>query len=87
MVSLNYGTSIAHHDSVLAPDWEVLYKRYHTGEFVEAMILGLSTEGDDFVHMKYTKLFVGRVGGWYVWLLGVDVCLYPHVSTGLPRGL
>ena len=31
-------------DSVLAPGREVLCKRYHTGDLVEAAVLGLSTE-------------------------------------------
>ena len=38
-------------DSLLAPGWEVLYKQYHTGELVEATILGPSTDGDDFVRL------------------------------------
>ena len=38
-------------DSLLAPGREVLSKRYHTGELVEATILGPSTEGDDFVRL------------------------------------
>ena len=42
-------------DSLLAPGREVLYKRYHTGELVQPTILGPSTEGDDFVRMKYTR--------------------------------
>ena len=42
-------------DSLLALGREVLYKRYHTSEFVEATILRPSTEGDDFVHLKYTR--------------------------------
>ena len=42
-------------DSLLAPGQEVLYKRYHTGELVEATILGPSAEGDDFVRLKYTR--------------------------------
>ena len=40
-------------DSVLARGREVLYKWYHTGELVEASILGPSTQGDDFVRLKY----------------------------------
>ena len=40
-------------DSLLAPGQEVLSKRYHIGELVEATILG--TEGDDFVRLKYTR--------------------------------
>ena len=31
--------------------WEVLHKRYHTGERVPT-ILGPSTQGDDFVHCR-----------------------------------
>ena len=42
-------------DSLLALGREVLSKRYHTGELVEATILGPSTEGDDFVRLKYTR--------------------------------
>ena len=42
-------------DSLLAPGREVLYKRYHTGELVEATILGPSVEGDDFIRVKYTR--------------------------------
>ena len=36
-------------DSLLAPGREVLHKRYNTGELVEAIILGPSMDGDDFV--------------------------------------
>ena len=42
-------------DSLLALGREVPYKRYHTSEVVEATILRPSTEGDDFVRLKYTK--------------------------------
>ena len=56
VVSLNYRTSIAHHeDSLLAPGREVLYKRYHTGELVPATILGPSDDRDDFVRLKYSR--------------------------------
>ena len=34
-------------DSLLAPGQEVLYKRYHSDELVEATIFEPSTEGDD----------------------------------------
>ena len=33
----------------------VLYNQYHTIELVEATNLGPSTEGDDFVRLKYTR--------------------------------
>ena len=46
-------------DSLLAARREVLYKQYHTRELVEATILGPSTEGDDFVHLKYAKIGCG----------------------------
>ena len=39
-------------DSLLALGQEVLYKRYHTSELVEATE---ATEGDDFVRLKYTR--------------------------------
>ena len=43
-------------DSRLAFGWEVLYKRYHTGELVGATILGPSTEGDDFVASSVAEI-------------------------------
>ena len=42
-------------DSLLALGREALSKLYHIGELVEAMILGPSGEGDDFVRLKYTR--------------------------------
>ena len=42
-------------DSLLAPGWEVLYKRYLTSELVPATILGPSMQGDEFLRLKYTK--------------------------------
>ena len=42
-------------DSLLAPGREVLSKLYHTGELVEATVLGPSREGDDFVRVMYTR--------------------------------
>ena len=57
MVSLNYRTSIAHHDwfSLLARGHQVLYKQYHTSELIQATILGPSTQGEEFVRLKYTR--------------------------------
>ena len=43
-------------DSLLALGREVLYKRYHTGEVVEATIPGHSTQGDDFARLKYARI-------------------------------
>ena len=41
MVSLNYTNLLpAMTDSLLAPGWEVQYKRYHTGKLVQSTILG-----------------------------------------------
>ena len=42
-------------DSLLASSREVLYKQYHTGELVQATILGSSTQGEELVCLKYTR--------------------------------
>ena len=42
-------------DYMLPPGREVLYKQYHSVEPVRATILGPSTQGDDFVRLKFTK--------------------------------
>ena len=56
-MSLDHTTSMlpTMTDALFAPVWEVLYKRYHTGEHVEATILGPSTEGGNFVFLKYLR--------------------------------
>ena len=42
-------------DSLLAPGCEVRNKRYHTGELIQATILGPSDGRDDFVPLKYSR--------------------------------
>ena len=41
--------------SLFASGQEVLYKWYHSGQLVEATILGPSRQGDDFARLKYSR--------------------------------